>query len=444
MCEQQSQRSGRERSDEMGTLNAKGRAGRYIGLVAALALIGWAAGARAQISVAASDLPGGYVVLPKVVVHTTGGTPPVVAGGVATDTLIQMTNVNQSSETKVDCWWVNANSHCGGCTGQNCGPVCDTNADCTPGLNCLSGWSVLDFTLVLTPGQPVGFTASSGLNPVPCDTSDFSATCKTTTMGGNVLRVPEDPFRGELKCVAVDENDVPLGRNDLKIEATIVSTVVPGAGTPATTAASYNGIAFASVGDGSGAPGDPLCLGSAPSGSSATCAQTYAPCPGVLIFDHFFDGASTELGGAVSTDLTLVPCSEDLGDPSVAANFEVVAQMLVYNEFEQRFSTSSRVRCYRATRLVDIDTPLGPSGDAFSVFSAGVEGTLTGQTRIRGVQGAGGRLGYGLLGVACESFSATPGGQVLATDAFNLHDTGFRPLGAGDAVYRTNFPPPPP
>jgi hypothetical protein len=178
-----------------------------------------------------------------------------------------------------------------------------------------------------------------------------------------------------------------------------------------------------------------------PTGSNDTCAATYAPCPGVLILNHFLEGASPEIGGIVNTDLTLVPCSENLGDPSVSENFEVVAQMLIYNEFEQRFSTSARVECYRATTLADIDTFAGPSGDKFSIFSVGVQGTITGQTRIRGVQGADGNLGYGLLGVACENYREVAGGPILSTTAFNLHHSAFRLQ--GDAVYRTIFPSPP-
>ncbi len=440
MWEQRSQRSGIERSDEMVTLNATGRATRCFALAVALVLIGWTTGAVAQQNVAASDLPGGYVVLPKVVVHTTGGVPAVAPGGVATDTVIQITNLNQADEVKVDCWWVNANSHCG----NDLGPICETNADCPAGLNCVPSWDVLDFTFTLTPGQPIGFTAGGGLSPVPCDNNFAAGTCETLTTGGSIPKVQEDPFRGELKCVAVDPDDVPLNESPLKIEATIVSTTVPGGmpSSPATTAASYNGIGFAAVSAGSGDPDDPLCLGSLPQGSPDTCGQTYVPCPGVLILNHFFDGAQPDTGGVVRTDLTLVPCSENLGDPDASANFEVVAQMLVYNEFEQRFSTFARVECYRATPLVDIDTVRGPTGDKFSVFSIGVEGTLTGQTRIRGVQGPGGELGYGLLGVACESYSATAGGPVLATTAFNLHHSGLRPVGAGDAVILTDFPNP--
>jgi hypothetical protein len=419
----------------MVTVNAKGSAGRllHIGMAAALVLLGWSAGARAQ--VAASDLPGGYVVLPKIVVHTTGGTPPVATGAEATDTIVQLSNTNEQEAINVHCWWVNANSHCGDAQG----PICTTNADCPIGLNCVPGWGDLDFSVTLTPGQPIGFLASSGLSTIPCDPSFVGTGC-IGNAGGSVLGVPEDPFRGELKCVQVDADDAPVVANNLKIEATIVSnTVPPVAGAGITTAATYNGIGFEALQAGTGAGDDPLCLGSLPTGNTDACAATYAPCPGVLILNNFFEGATPEFGGVVNTDLTLVPCSEDLGQPDVSATHEVVAQMLVYNEFEQRFSTSARVECYRATSLADIDTQPGPAGDQFSIFSAGVQGTLTGQTRIRGVQGANGNLGYGLLGVACENYRGAPGGPVLSMTAFNLHDSGLRP--DGDAVYREQPPP---
>jgi hypothetical protein len=454
------------------TRNAKASAGRSraTGMVAALVLIGWSAAASAQVqvnvaasdltggylvlpkaivqttgegqvNVAASDLTGGYVVLPKVIVHTTGGTPPVLPGGIATDTIVQLSSTNEAEPIKVNCWWVDANSHCGICDPsiQDC-VICNSNADCAafPGLNCVQDWRVRDFSVTLTSGQPIGFLASQGLKPVPCDPA-LDQNCGGGEAAGSVAQVQEDPFRGELKCVQVDADDDPVLRSDLKAEATIVRTTVPGMGpVPVTTAAGYNAIGFGTVSLGTEDNADPLCLGSLPTGSDDACAATYAPCPGVLILNHFFEGAAPEIGGIVNTDLTLVPCSEDLGNPTVSANFEIVAQMLIYNEFEQRFSSSTRVECYRATTLSDIDTPAGPSGDKFSIFSVGVEGTITGQTRIRGVQQSGGNLGYGLLGVACENYRELPGGPILATTAFNLHHSAFRLQ--GDAVYRTISP----
>ena len=391
--------------------------------LAAAALVMLATAASTQ--AAESDYVAGYVVLPKVVVHTTGGTPAVAPGGQAVDTLIQITNTNQTDAINVDCWWVNANSHCGSATG----PICNSNADCSPGLQCVPGWSVLDFTMTLTPGQPIGFGAASGLGNLPCDPIFPGPGC-TGNADGNIRPVPEDPFRGELKCVQVDDNDNPVEANDLKVEATIISTTVGGAGS--TTAATYNGVGFAATDT---AAGDgPLCLGSLPPGSpaGAVCTGTYAPCPNILHMEHPFDTPT------LSTELVLVPCSEDLGEPSNSADFSVTAQMLVYNEFEQRFSTSSRVECYQSTRLSDIDTRPGTADDAFSVFSAGVQGTAVGQTRIRGVRGPDGRLGYGLIGVGCSSYGPA-GAAPLATTAFNLQNAGgFRE--EGDAVYYTDFP----
>jgi hypothetical protein len=111
--------------------------------------------------------------------------------------------------------------------------------------------------------------------------------------------------------------------------------------------------------------------------------------------------------------------------------------MLVYNEFEQRFSTSERVQCFRNNRLADIDTRLGTGDDAFSLFAVGIQGTLVGQTRIRGVRGPNAPHGYGLIGVAQEFYSVVPNGLADASDAFNLHaDVGFR--AEGDAVYGVN------
>lgn len=77
MRDQESHGTGWERSDEMLTRNAMGSWKRapLLGFAAACAaLIGLSAVAQAQPK---SDEPAGYVVLPKVIVHTTGGTPPV-------------------------------------------------------------------------------------------------------------------------------------------------------------------------------------------------------------------------------------------------------------------------------------------------------------------------------------------------------------------------------
>ena len=147
------------------------------------------------------------------------------------------------------------------------------------------------------------------------------------------------------------------------------------------------------------------------------------PCPGILILDSFFDGATPAIGGIVNTELTLVPCSENLGDPTVGRTFDVLAQMLIYNEFEQRLSTAVRVECFESTP---------PCSSAIRpAVHRRVRGrdarNLHRSDSIRGVQGSNGPLGFGLLGVATENYRTTPTGPILATDAFNLHNTGSAP-----------------
>ena len=69
------------------------------------------------------------------------------------------------------------------------------------------------------------------------------------------------------------------------------------------------------------------------------------------------------------------------GLPASVAVLKITVQFLVFNEFEQRLSTSRPVTCFDDIKISNIDTR---SSD-HSIFSAAVMGTLTGQTRIRGV-----------------------------------------------------------
>jgi hypothetical protein len=91
-------------------------------------------------------------------------------------------------------------------------------------------------------------------------------------------------------------------------------------------------------------------------------------------------------------------------------------QFLVFNEFEQRFSTSRALECFREIQISNIDTMT----NNLSIFSAQVAGTLTGQTRIRGVTGTDPNYGNGVLAIA-EEFRRT------GTAAWNLQTQGVRP-----------------
>lgn len=354
----------------------------------------------------ASDRPAGYVVFPKIVVDTAG----VFSGGAAQDTTVQLTNTSASALT-VHCFYVNATGHC---NNTPLPTACQLNVQCPAGGICEPGWAGDNFTITLSPNQPTGWRASLGTTPT-----------------GSVPPVKEDPFIGELKCIEVNDStaQAPLNSNDLKGEATIET--VTGGPAGAVDARAYNAIGIQTVLNDKTVQADPgttggqhtMCLGSNTASTECSTAE-YAACPSVLILNHFFDFAIVGNANGASTvlsDLTLVPCSENFVTPS--AQTTTTAQFLVFNEFEQRFSASTAVNCFKEIRLSDIDTPGAPfvSGALSSIWSAFVQGTLVGQTRIRAVTGTETTTGHGLLGIGEQfNMAATHTGSA----AFNLNYVG--------------------
>jgi hypothetical protein len=367
----------------------------------------WAGAARADV---ASDRAAGIIVVPKVVFDSDGRFSP---NDKPTDTEIQVTNVS-SQQVFARCFYVDAVSHCSNSPSD----ACFTTSDCqTFGLGgiCISGWIETDFEISLTPHQPIFWRASQGLTSLPI-------------VGGNsgsIPRVSEDPFFGELKCVEVDSNGAPTDQNDLKGEATIVAGDSSGI-----DARGYNAIGIEAV-PGINDGDNTLVIGGPD--------PEYNGCPSVLILDHFFDDAIEPINGdSVKTHLTLVPCSENF---LTQQTFTTIVQFLVFNEFEQRFSASSPLNCFHEFELcslgqkwdrgIDDDDPTSNSCQR-SIFSAFVEGTLTGQTRIRGTS-SGLQSGFpdhgdGLLGVAEEFYRTSPGDldSVRSSDAFNIDQSGER------------------
>jgi len=253
-----------------------------------------------------------------------------------------------------------------------------------------------DFPLLLTKRQPISWKASQGLSGLPCGVRGPGVGCQGTNGTSYVANSQTDPWVGEIKCVQVDpatgapSTGLDPANNyagDLKGEATIVRHGIE----RVVDARKYNGIALQATGnfpaptDGNGNP--VLSIG----GST----PQYNGCPKVVILDHMFDDApvTTHFGppGPVSaiatTDLTVVPCSEDLATQTPSS---ATLQFLIYNEFEQRFSTSTSFSCFKEVQLSDIDTRPGnlQSNNSYSIFNANVQGTLTGQTRIRPVASA--------------------------------------------------------
>jgi len=373
-----------------------------------------------------SDKPAAIVVYPDVDVDTDSGR----------DTVVRLTNTNESDPILVHCFYVDANFHCSG--GLNDGEICNDGPGVCTGLSfCVPGWLEVDFRVILTAKQPIEWKASEGLadrgvpipfgvcqrNPLRACGSDADCNpfpggaCTQSNAGTRIPPVPEDPFVGVLQCIAIDANGNPVQRNDLKGEA-----ISERSRSDAFTVSSYNAIGIQATGNTSTSPTNELVLG----GPDAE----YNGCPNYLILNHFFDEANNPVPGSdatIFTEVTLVPCTTDYLRQIPGA---AVVQYLVFNEFEQRFSTSKSVRCFDETFLCRI----GTTQCSNSIFNVNVAGTLTGQTRLQ-------PIGSGLLGVAREyhfsrdldgglqSGLVDPGGNArngVNLAAFNLHMQGTR------------------
>lgn len=329
----------------------------------------WAGAARADIS---STNPAAIVVFPKLVVDTSNGY----------DTVIQLTNTS-ADPVNARCFYVNANGHCS-TSGSICDPgLVSASQSCSSTERCVPGWIETDFTIRLTAHQPIGWTVSTGLLNLPL--ADLPGPGGQFNLG-RIPPVNEDPMIGELKCVEVGDDEFPVDSNDLKGEATIEFF----GDAPAVDIEGYNAIGIEAI------------VGANNRDNTLELGQEYNGCPNYLFLDHFFDGAEEPaLGDTVYTALTLVPCSEDF---NTQLPLKTTVQYLVYNEFEQRFSTSAPITCFSERYLSDIDTKVGNSNgnDASSIFHVSVEGTLTGMTTIRGVADSDATHGHGLLAIAEE------------------------------------------
>lgn len=365
-----------------------------------------------------SDRAAAILIFPRVLVTRFTQTQQSNVLNVS-DTVVQISNT--STETvALHCFYVDAFGECS-ISGNGCIPGFPTCADandvCTP------AWTETDFWVYATPRQPLAWRVSEGLSreDVPLDGTSLRGPGGASNAGTVVppvsphtivlppqAQVPDlSTWTGELKCVVVDADGRAIDRNVVKGEATVVTTA---AGTSMSApllnlgiVERYNAVGIPAIGGDANGDGV-LELGGD--------AGEYDGCANVLIVDHFFSG----LGGglpAVNQNLddpflTLVPCSQDLRAQIPGAT---TAQFLVFNEFEQRFSTSRAIDCYFQRNLNQIDT----TDEDRSIFSAAVAGSAVGQTRIRGVQG-------GLIGILTDDGSLIFGG----TASSNLHEQGLR------------------
>ncbi|MGH7785711.1 MAG: hypothetical protein ACRERC_02535 [Candidatus Binatia bacterium] len=345
------------------------------------------------------------------------------------DTVIQLTNTSEFL-TKVHCFYTNANGHCSNNELQVCTPE-NASSVCALGGVCLPGWQETDFRLTLTKRQPISWSINDGLSSLPL--ADLPGQGNPPQFNeGNIPAVPEVPFIGELLCIQVDvTTEEPSDRNDLKGEAVTVKT-----SGPAIDVAKYNAIGIKAIEGRQDANPGVLNIGG-PEAEYGVINEAvdpgYTGCPNVLTLNHYFEGANVithegAVSGEVNSVLTIVPCERDYLFQTANAPGATI-QFLIYNEFEQRFSASTHLDCYKQTRLAEIDTRPGPDGDAFSIFSVGTQGTLTGMSRLRSVAGPNvdGYDARGILAVLTENWDREGGGT--ATTDSNVQFQGSRPQG---------------
>jgi len=354
-----------------------------------------------------TEQSGSIVVYPKVIWDGTR------------DTVIQLSNTGNPM-VHAQCFYVNA---------------APANPSLPPSITNPPQWVETDFHLWLTKQQPTHWVASQGRRV------DFSDNFGSDGAGLDPGLIPPVPFgfRGELKCIQVDDSGVPFRGNNLKGEATLRRDDGD--------VTSYNAIAFPGNPDlgVQGGAANELVLNYTDSN-----AGEYSACPDVLIYNHYADGVSDpvldQLGGecdavcvggptsgvscSVDADcgfggrclacpilntLTLVPCQQDFENQIPG---RVTVQFQIFNEFEQPFSTSTTVDCW-------LDAPLGTIGAVgpANPFTYRVLGTIGAHTRINPNPANGGVIGIaeetrfdtGLEGIGPDSMAA-----------FNLHVEGNR------------------
>jgi hypothetical protein len=386
-------------------------------------VLGAVSAAHAQPVLPTSDKPAAILVWPKIVVDTSDA---LATSKGDTDTLIQLSSaVSTHRSSTLDllgvkqahCFYVNATGHCSNNPSQGC----QSSDDCLIGDvrgSCDPGWSETDFDIRITPEQPLAWLASEGLRNLPlpnpgvcsndsrivCTSDDrcggFPCILQPSNSGSGIPPVAEDPFIGSLTCIEFDPTTNPAQPDTSPTANSIfgnaaIEVILDADGQ--VDVQKYNAIGIQKLcvpTDGGidctvgGPVTDVLQLG----GTGAA----YQGCPARLVLNNLFDGSDDPMdagNGVVTTDLTLVPCGNDFLSQTPG---QVTAQFLVFNEFEQRFSTSTNVDCFFESEISNIDTPNASN----SIFSRSVEGTLAGQTIIRGVGSAA--TGNGLLGVARE------------------------------------------
>ncbi len=312
---------------------------------------------------------------------------PKVVASASEDTIIQIVNTSNSL-IQAHCNYIDARLF-DVVTGQRCS---------RPSATCQALWQETDFDIWLTRQQPTHWSVANGRQV------DLTDGIGNDGSGFDPGHIPPKPdFEGELKCVEVTASGEPVAGNHLRGSAVLVAS--------SGDTSRYNAIGIEANPDAQ--PSNPLVLD----------GEVYAACPEKLWLNHFAEDAEHG-GGRALTELTLVPCAQDLENQQPKS---VTVQFLVWNEFEERFSASTTVTCYLSQFLNTLDF----GGLNNSVFSDTVLGTTVAMTEITPVVQPNGDSG-GVIGVA-RRFVSTGGSQ--GTVMHSLHTTGsFIPPNGPDTI----------
>jgi hypothetical protein len=287
-------------------MRTRGR--KRIALATALLALLWAGGSQAQAP--AQRLPSAVLVFPLIQVD---------GGGATVDTRVELVNLS-SQPTQLHCIYASG----GGCFG-------------------------FDFTVQLTPNQPISWLASRGL---------FTSA---------VTAIPPFSSTGELKCIVTP----PPGEESIDAYNTVQGRAVAFGADGQTIG--YGAVGFQRLSDGS--------LGNV----VELDGTTYAQCPDE---QHFAILASDPSDPAAQSEIVLTPCNEDFENLTPTTT---IVQFQVVNEFEQHLSASTSVTCYSRRTLQQIS----------SVFTRATLGSDTGHLIVRGVQSP-------VLAMVVDRFLAAP------------------------------------
>jgi len=299
-------------------------------LAVAVVLVGLSTMVLAAQNVANVSQKGSLLIFPKIDTSFIGrdiltGTP------FFHDTIVVIGNDN-TKEVWLKCYWVNRNQE------------------------------VEDFMFRLTPNQPIWFRASDGLG--------------TGEDGSTIAPITVPPFfygdneTGELKCWAVDVGDESqIVFNHLYGSAIIFDQLNH-------TAFQYNAWSFFAR-----AAGDPGIL-------VLDGNKNYDACPKYLLFNFFTADSQVHYPVAgdnatfINTNLTLVPCNQDLRQDRFPTCTK--AKFDIWNENETKYTGAYQcLKCWFEGYLSDIGKSKGGFGGA--KFTYKNLHTTAGRCRVQGI-----------------------------------------------------------